>query len=66
MHTQAPEPRASLLNTVDETTEQLRVSRSKVYEYIRSGALKSVVIGRRRLVRRSDLEQFVRDLQPVA
>jgi excisionase family DNA binding protein len=66
LETQTAIRQGSLLVTVEEATEELRISRSKVYEYIRSGALKTCVIGRRRLVRRADLERFVEDLQPVA
>lgn len=54
-----------LLLTIEEATDLLRVSRSKVYEYLRSGALRSVVIGRRRLVRSEDLRRFVEALPTV-
>jgi excisionase family DNA binding protein len=65
LETQTIAPNGSLLITVEEATEQLRISRSKIYQFIRSGALKTCVIGRRRLVRRADLERFVAELEPA-
>ncbi len=66
--TVAPERPAPLLLSVEQALDHLGgdVSRSKFYEYLRNGSLRSVSMGRRRLIRRSDLERFVEDLQPVA
>lgn len=51
-----------LLTTV-ETAKALRVSRSTVYKLIERGELKSVHLGSRRLIRRSDLENFITNLE---
>jgi excisionase family DNA binding protein len=47
------------LLTVDETIQILRVGRTTVNELLWSGALPSIKLGRRRLVRRADLERFL-------
>ena len=39
-----------VLYTVEEAAKALRMSRSVVYELIRSGQLRTVKVGRRRLV----------------
>ena len=39
-----------VLYTVEEAAQALRMSRSVVYELIRSGQLRTVKVGRRRLV----------------
>jgi excisionase family DNA binding protein len=44
----------------------LNLSRSKVYELLGSGELPSVKIDRTRLVRGSDLRQYVASLRPLA
>jgi len=51
-----------LLYRVTEVAAYLSVSRSKVYELLKSGELQSVHIDRSRLVRRSDLEAYVESL----
>ncbi|MEZ0579123.1 helix-turn-helix domain-containing protein [Nocardioides sp. MH1] len=48
-----------LLYRVPEVAAYLSISRSKVYELLKSGELRSVHIDRTRLVRRSDLEIYV-------
>lgn len=48
-----------LLNSVPEAAAQLRVSRACLYELIGSGALRSVHVGRRRLIPQSALHEFV-------
>ena len=54
-----------LLYRVTEVAAFLNVSRSKVYELLASGALRSVKIDRTRLVRGTDLSDYVDSLQPV-
>jgi excisionase family DNA binding protein len=54
-----------LLYRVPEVAVILNISRSKVYELLGSGALPSVKIDRTRLVRGSDLRQYVESLRPV-
>lgn len=46
-----------LLYRIREVAEHLNVRRSKVYELLKSGQLRSVHIDRTRLVRRVDLEE---------
>ena len=48
------------LLTVDETIRVLRLGRTRVNEILRSGELPSYKLGRRRLVRRQDLERFLK------
>jgi excisionase family DNA binding protein len=40
----------------------LQISRAHGYNLIKSGALKSVKIGRSRRISRADLDQFIHDL----
>ena len=54
-----------LLYRIPEVVSQLNVSRSKVYELLTSGALRSVKIDRTRLVRGSDLQAYVDALEPL-
>jgi excisionase family DNA binding protein len=51
---------------VTEVAVFLNVSRSKVYELLASGDLRSVKIDRTRLVRGSDLRDYVESLGSVA
>ena len=55
-----------LLYRVTEVAVFLNVSRSKVYELLASGDLRSVKIDRTRLVRGSDLRDYVESLGPEA
>lgn len=47
------------LLTPEEVAEHLRVGRTKVYELMASGRLRSVKIGRRRRVSPGALEEFI-------
>ncbi len=47
------------LLTVDETIRTLRLGRTRVNEVLRSGDLPSYKLGRRRLVRRQDIEEWL-------
>jgi excisionase family DNA binding protein len=49
----------SELLTVDETIRLLRLGRTRVNEILRSGDLPSYKLGRRRLVRRRDIEEWL-------
>lgn len=53
----------AVLYGVDEAATALRLSRSLIYELIRSGRLRSVKQGRRRLVPVSALEEYVASLE---
>lgn len=55
-----------LLYRVSDVASQLSVSRSKVYELMASGALRSVKIDRSRLIRDVDLQEFVDSLSPAS
>jgi excisionase family DNA binding protein len=52
----------AVLYRVDEAAEALRLSRSSIYELIRSGQLRTVKHGARRLVPVDALGEFVRSL----
>jgi excisionase family DNA binding protein len=58
------EPR--LLLRVDEAGRQLNLGRSVMYELIRSGRLRSVKIGKLRLIPSSALIEFVESLNGAA
>lgn len=55
-----------VLYRVDEAAEALRLSRSVVYELIRSGRLRTVKEGRRRLVPVAALAEYVALLEEGA
>lgn len=48
-----------LLLTVEQAEEVTEICRSKLYEFMAAGALRSVKIGRSRRIARVDLETFV-------
>jgi excisionase family DNA binding protein len=50
---------APLLITVEEAADLLRLGRTRVYELVMSGRIVSVKVGRRRLVVRAGLADFV-------
>jgi excisionase family DNA binding protein len=52
----------SLLLTVEETATLLRLGRTQTYELVMRGKIQSVKIGRRRLVVRDSLQNFVSHL----
>ena len=53
-----------LLYTVPEVMAATGLSRSTVYDLIRSGALRSVKVGRCRRVATDDLRSFIEQLPP--
>ena len=55
-----------VLYRVDEAAEALRISRSVIYELIRSGQLRTVKVGRRRLVPVLALDDYVASLGVAA
>lgn len=57
-------PMDKLLLTPEEAADRLSVGRSKVYELIGSGRLRSVRIGASRRIPAAALVEFVRDLDP--
>jgi len=54
----------ALLLTVEEAAEALAIGRTKAYELIDSGALRSVKIGRCRRVPVAAMHEFVMAMQP--
>mgnify|MGYP001328100116 CR=1 FL=1 len=50
------------LNTVEEVMDRLRIGRSTAFELIGSRRLRSVKVGRRRLVSEAALVQFIEEL----
>jgi excisionase family DNA binding protein len=54
------------LNTVEETLHRLRISRATGYRLINSGALRSVTIGRRRLVPEQAIADFITSLEATS
>ncbi|OBJ26872.1 hypothetical protein A5620_05475 [Mycobacterium colombiense] len=54
------------MNTIKEVAGRTRLSRSKIYEELESGRLKSVKVGRRRLVTESQLIDYIDSLVIVA
>ena len=63
------EPRMSerLLYTIDSARELLGgLARSYLYELLARGVIRSVKVGRRRLIARQDLEEFVERLREGA
>lgn len=56
-----PGPAPVRLLTAAETAELLRIDLATVYRLIRERKLRAVCIGRRKLVRPSDLDQFLAD-----
>lgn len=50
-----------LMLTIKQASERLNVSRSKLYEFIQSGQLKSARIGRSIRIPRQELEIFIRE-----
>lgn len=47
------------LYTIQEVAQICKVDRTTVYYWMRTGKLKFVLVGSRRRVRRSDLDQFI-------
>lgn len=50
---------AAVAYRVDEAAEAVRLSRSQIYELIRCGELRSVKVGRRRLVPVQALTDYI-------
>lgn len=51
-----------LFHQVPDACRRLGVGRSTIYELIASGKLKSVTIGRRRLIAASEIQRFADEL----
>jgi len=55
-----------LAYSVEEAGQMIGLCRRTIYELMTSGQLRSVKIGRRRLVRHTDLVEFLARLEPAA
>jgi len=51
-----------LLLTIAQVAELLNLGRTKTYELVMSNRIKSVKLGRRRLIPRSNVEKYVSEL----
>lgn len=51
------------LNSVEDVMKRLKLGRSKVYEVLANGQLRSVKVGRRRLVSEAALVAFINHLE---
>ncbi|MFH5209033.1 helix-turn-helix domain-containing protein [Antrihabitans sp. NCIMB 15449] len=50
------------LNTIQQALEKVPVSRSKLYDLLKSHELKSVTVGRRRFILDSQIEEYIAGL----
>jgi len=55
-------PTSARLNTVEELMERLRIGRSTAFELIGTRRLRSIKVGRRRLVSEAALVEFIERL----
>jgi excisionase family DNA binding protein len=55
----SPVTTASLVLTVEETADLLKVGRTTVYDLIRKGRLSSIMIGRLRRIRHTDVVAYL-------
>lgn len=51
------------LNTIEQASERLGICRANLYKLLGSGQLRSVKIGRRRLVPEQAIADFIADLE---
>lgn len=58
-------PSDPILLTIPDAAKTLAVSRSTLYELLQTGAIRSVTLGRRRLVEYASLQQFAASLPIV-
>ena len=63
MTEQTPAPSPKVLLNVDEVAGMLSLGRSKLYSYILSGELRSLQLGRRRLIPIEAVHEFVQRLE---
>ena len=54
--------RIARLHNIEQTQERLNLGRSKVFELIASGQLRSVKVGRRRLVSEAAIADYIEHL----
>jgi excisionase family DNA binding protein len=54
------------LNSVEDVMDRLKLGRSKIYEVLASGQLRSIKVGRRRLIPELAIVDFINDLEAGA
>ena len=59
-----PDPAGRLAYSIDEAARLTGLSRDLLYDEMRRGHLDSVKVGRRRLISRRHLQQFLGDTSP--
>jgi excisionase family DNA binding protein len=52
---------ADRLLTVNESLDRLNIGRTAFYQLVKAGQLRTVTLGRRRLVAESEIDRFIRD-----
>jgi excisionase family DNA binding protein len=52
------------LNSITDSARELGISRAQVYRELREGRLKAVHIGKRTLITRKALEEYIASLPP--
>lgn len=50
--------------TIDEVSKIITLGRTKIYENINAGTLKARKLGRKTIILKEDLEQFLTNLEP--
>lgn len=55
----APAAGPATVLTVDEAADRLKVSRSLIYSQLRSGELRSIRLGRRRLIPAAEVDRII-------
>ncbi|MEU0176109.1 helix-turn-helix domain-containing protein [Streptomyces massasporeus] len=66
MSTATAGPVDRLMYKPEEAAEALALGRSTIYELMAEGTLRYVKRGRSRRIRRSDLEAYVNNLEPIS
>ncbi|MCI5826096.1 MAG: helix-turn-helix domain-containing protein [Arcanobacterium sp.] len=51
------------LFTITETAQQLKISRSALYDLLKKGSLKNVKLGKRSFITESELSRFIESLE---
>jgi excisionase family DNA binding protein len=54
------------LNSIEDVMDRLKIGRSRVYEELGTGRLRSVKVGRRRLIPESAIVEFISALEAGA
>ena len=57
------QPHSKITMSVDETMASLSIGRTMVYELIRNNAIRTIKIGKKRLVIVSSIHEYISDLE---